>query len=70
MLCGYKKQTFKYIEGLLFVLFEKKLDHIFCFSHSIFMISYLEIFFLCMFYAVIVYCAEVDLLQLSNEPLK
>lgn len=39
------EKTFNCIEGLLFVSFEKKLDHVFVFfvfSHSIFMTTYLE----------------------------
>ncbi len=47
-----------------------------CFSHSIFMTTYLEYFFV--FYVNVMFCfvfyfmvcAEVDLLKLSNEPLK
>lgn len=40
-----EEKTFNCIEGLLFVFFEKKLDHMFvCFSHSIFMTTYLELF--------------------------
>lgn len=42
----FQEKTFNHIEGLLFVLFEKKLDHMFvCFSHSIFMTNYLEFLF-------------------------
>lgn len=70
-----KKQTFERIYGLLFVLFDKKLDRVFYFSHSIFMISCLEErVLLCMFSLMLIFIivsrAEVDSLHLSDEPFE
>jgi len=71
MLSRYKRKHLTCIEGRLFVSFEKKLDHMLLFfSHSIFMISYLEIFLFVIVMCFFIVCAEVDLLKLSDEPLK
>lgn len=59
-------------KGLLFLSFEKKLDHV-CFFFTFHIYDYLFRFFyvnVMFFFYCFMVCAEVDLLQLSNEPLK
>lgn len=58
---------------LLFLLFEKKLDHV-CLFFTFHIYDYLFRFVLFVFMLMscffLLVCAEVDLLKLSNEPLK
>lgn len=73
MLSCYKRKHLTALKDFYLYCLKRNWTTFLCFSHSIFMTTYLEFFVclcLCHFFYWFMVCAEVDLLKLSNEPLK